>query len=232
MNQALNQELDEVMTGLDAYVRTSGTRIVKSVEVRDDEQEDTVEFPATRQGLAEFAQGDSMRDLLRRDPVEFRKSYLDFCIGAELVLKGEATPQEISMWGQQLALLPARSRSTPSSFSKAVQHAEPSPRPWDFTQDARGHEGFLHSPEMVALEKARPGMYRNLALDFYVSMQPMPSPVEVGVRRQELEQMYPDNPAASTVAKSVRQAGGHLTTGQSVLVSNFGSMADPANWLK
>lgn len=235
----LTQDLNAVLDGLDAYCRSgdaTGRTVTKAVDDDDVavEGDDQTDFPSSVEGLAAFAQSPRMRDLKRDDPEKFRAKYLDFVLNHQLVAKGLVTAQQVSSWSHQLSLLqPVRThvRSTPGALSKATSFVDTVARPWDFPPTARGLEAFLHSDEMLQLQRERPAYWRRLHLDFYASLIPSPLPQEVSVKRQALELVCPDDPTRSVVAKSL--PGGHLSHGQSVLVQNFGpALGDPAQWLR
>jgi hypothetical protein len=172
-----------------------------------------------------------MQQLKRDDPDEYAKRIHAFIDEHELVKSHQLGPTQVAMLEQLLSALP-RTKARRPVMTKATAHADNSPEPWNYEPNERGLNQFLHSPQMKALEHSRPALWREHPMKFFSELVPAPMPGEVSVRRMALESLCPDDPRQSTVAKAIAQAG-RLTTGQSVLVSNFGSsIGDPSVWLR
>jgi hypothetical protein len=227
---------EETMQYLDEFIRTGGTMRPIAKAVKDDvdvtgKESHPNDFPATREGLASFAKSAGMQTLKRQNPAAFREKYLGFVSSRELVSKGLVTPTEVGTWFYKLGQLPGISPQEPGALHKAVTHTSASPKPWEFDATPRGLQGFLHSPEMTALVRERPSLYRSLYLDFFASIKPAPTPQAISTKRQELEMLVPDDMTQSTVAKSV-SPNAHLSYGQSVIAQNFGPDFAPSAWLR
>ena len=225
---------DHIMAQLDDFIRSDGratSRFAKSVD--DDggahPGDQIPQYPATRHGLAQFAKSHAMQQLLHTDPGQFRTNSLGFILDRQLVKQHECTPSEVGQWAQALSTLPGIGSLQP--LRKAVEHTDVEVEPWNFDRDVRGLAGFLASAPMRRLKQDHPELWRRHHLDFFSNMEPAPLPQDVSKKRHELEADCPDAPR-SPMAKALIERN-RLTSGQSVLVQNFGAaLGDPSQWLR
>jgi hypothetical protein len=196
-------------------------------EDETDEHLDPNGFPATREGLAAFIDSTPMQRLMVDKPQAFQLAWLSFALGKELVRRGEVSAEEISAGVQRGHLWQNTTPSDRELVAKAVSRSIPKVTPWRHPRTLQGLTDFAKSDPMQTLKRESMGDWTQCVLDFLTSI-PRITPNQISEVRLRLESTQPDR----QFVKGLGDLSNQLTSGQSVLMKNFGAdLADPDRWM-
>ena len=185
------------------------------------------DFPATREGFHAFLASAPMRRLMVDDLDGYKRAGLTFIEEKELPKKGEVTAEDVSAWVQRVDLWQATSSDDRKLAAKAIEGRHPRPTPWKHTRTLQGLTEFAKSDPMQTLKRESMGDWTQCVLDFLTSI-PRITPKQISEVRLRLESTHPDR----QFVKGLGDLSNQLTSGQSVLMKNFGAdLADPDRWM-